>query len=382
MLGAELSRGTIDLGTVYSLDRRTAFRQRLREAEETGADISPAFKNWIADVSTYFHSVKRFLDSEESALWNLDQWSRERAIREYIHEAAPTIIDRLSQYSLSLGHLVGGLSQDDHQRYQSYYRRHLCKFYHYSPLLRRTYETPLGYAGDYEMMNMLYRDHAEGESLFGKIVNMYACQEPAAAANVNRLEFFGRKIVERLHSSAGGPLQIASIGCGPAREIQLLLERAPELGPRLDIALIDQEEAAITYCEHVLGPLANQTGARVRFIRESIRTLLTARRLSDALGPRDFIYSAGLFDYLGDRSFAALLETLLGALTPKGELFVGNVNVTNTSRWSMEYGADWHLMHRTPQQLLDFTKQLDPVPASCTIDQEPLGVNLFLHIVK
>ena len=169
---------------------------------------------------------------------------------------------------------------------------------------------------------MLYRDHAEGESLFAKVLNVYATWEDAARANINRIEFLGEKIRKTIAASSRERVRIASVGCGPAREIAALLAARPELGQRLDVALIDQEERSITYCERTLAPFLATTGVRIEFIRESVRKLLTTRQLGEALGSRELIYSAGLFDYLSDRTFSALLAALWGALAPGGTLAV------------------------------------------------------------
>ena len=144
----------------------------------------------------------------------------------------------------------------------------------------------------------------------------------------------------------------------------MLLEEHPELGPYVEVALIDQEERVLTYCERTLSPLALKTGAKVQFIRESVRRLLTTSKLRQALGERDFIYSAGLFDYLNQRSFSALLSVLYDALSPGGHLAVGNVAKHNPSRFFMEYCLDWFLIHRTPADLLEFARAL--APATCT----------------
>ena len=123
-----------------------------------------------------------------------------------------------------------------------------------------------------------------------------------------------------------------------------------------------------------------RTGARVQFIRESVRRLLTARRLSHALGEREFIYSAGLFDYLNERSFVALLRALFDALVPGGLIAVGNVAIDNPSRWAMEYFSEWFLIHRSADELRRFGDMLTPKPSHVSIDSEPLGVNLFLLV--
>lgn len=384
VLGIELESRGIDLGEVYRLGTRHSFAERLHGVldHELSANISMEFKAWVGDLRTFLESARAFLDSEERALDSLDRFSRDQALQAYLDEAAPKVVQRMNDASGELRSLVSDLRDDQHVEYRAYFRAQVMPLISQSPLLRRAYDKPLGYAGDYEMMNMLYRDHAEGDSLFAKALNMYGAQEPAAQANINRLEYLGDVIKKAVDASGGELVRLASIGCGPARELSLLLERQPECGPALDVALIDQEERVITFCERTLGPLAARTGARVQFIRESVRRLLTAKQLSSTLGERDFVYSAGLFDYLNQRSFSALLGALYSALVPGGQLAVGNVAAHNPTRWFMEYCLDWFLIHRSPEQLVAFARQLDPAPARVEVDAEPLGVNLFLRVWK
>ena len=383
VLGVELPEQGIDLNGLYRLDHRAGVGERLRSAVSQHQDVSDEFKAWTADLIDFFEGAKQCLDREEASFTDADSWTRDEAIRDCIAEAAPVVCERLNRASVELSEFVSGFDDEEHSVHRRFYRRHLCKYFHRSPLLRRAYYKPLGYAGDYEMMNMLYRSHAEGDTLFGMVVNVYACQEAAAQANINRIEYFTHRIAQMVAESPHGRLRIASVGCGPAQELRTLLEAHPEIGPHLDVALIDQEERAMQYCERTLAPLATRTGARVHFIGESIRRLLAARSLQDALGIRDLIYSAGLFDYLSDRSFQALLRTLYDATASDGHLYIGNVNVeTNTTKWSMEYASDWYLIHRSRHDLMELASHLVPHPGLLEVESEPLGVNLFLHISR
>jgi extracellular factor (EF) 3-hydroxypalmitic acid methyl ester biosynthesis protein len=383
VLGAELDFRGIDLGLVYRLGTRHGFAERfqavVRSTEATR--IFAEFKAWVADLHAYLLTTQDFLNAEERGLEGLDQLTRDQTLQEYLAEATPLLVTRMNQASRELADFASRLSDDQHPHYRAYFRGHLLPIFRASPLLRRAFDKPLGYAGDYEMMNMLYREHAEGDSLFARALNVYGAQEPAAVANINRLEYLGEKIAEMARQREGR-IRIASIGCGPAREITQLLERNPELGSRLEVALIDQERRAIGFCERTLGPLAAQTGAKVQFIEESVRRLLTARKLSATLGQRELIYSAGLFDYLNTRSVSALLGALYEALVPGGTLFVGNVAAHNPTRYFMEYCLDWFLIHRSPEELLGFAEALVPQPSVSDVEAEPLGVNLFLRVVK
>ena len=384
VVGVELSEGGLDLGVFYRVADRYSFAERLRgvERQSLDAQVSPAFKAWVADVRTYLETMRQFLDAEEQALASLDLLTRQQALSEYLGEAARAIVVRMNRAAEELATFARDLSTDEDALYRAFLRRNVLPLITCSPLLRRAYEKPLGYAGDYEVMNMLYRDHAEGETLFAKAMNMYGAQEAAAQANINRLEYLGRSIRQIVDSCRQERVRVASIGCGPARELLQILSLNPELGPRLDVALVDQEERAITYCERTLGPVAAACGARCRFIRESVRRLLVERQLSSALGVRDVIYSAGLFDYLNHRTFSALLAVLYGALDEEGTLIIGNVASHNPTRAFMEYYLDWFLIHRSPENLLGFAHGLNPPPRSATVDAEPLGVNLFLTVKR
>jgi extracellular factor (EF) 3-hydroxypalmitic acid methyl ester biosynthesis protein len=292
------------------------------------------------------------------------------------------LVPRMNAASQALGPLVMNVPPSDQALYRAFARRHLQPLLSQSPILRRTCEKPLGYPGDYEVMNMFYRNHAEGDSLFGKLLNIYAAQEPAAQATVNRLEYIQSKIRAAMPATGQERLRVASIGCGPAHELRRLLERWPDLGARLEVALIDQEDRALTYCERMLAPIAARTNARVHVIRESVRRLLGTQKLSETLGSRDLIYSAGLFDYFSDRSFAVLLAALYEALTPGGQLLVGNMSIDNPTRWFMEYCLDWFLIHRSEQDLLALASALRPRPAQVHVEAESSGVNLFLAVTR
>lgn len=382
VLGVELDSSGIDIGELYRRVARHGFAERWANVDRDArhSQLSPAFKAWVADVRAYLDATRRFLDAEEAALGGEDRLSREEALQQYLEEVAPPMAERLEAAGSELAGLVKDLTEAEHAAYRAFCRAHLAPLFLHSPFIRRATEKPLGYAGDYEMMNMLYRDRAEGDSLFGRALNLYATREPAAAANINRIEYLGEKIREAVRAAGRGRARLASIGCGPAAEIGQLLRTHPEVGPHLEVALVDQEERSIAYCERTLSPLARDTGARIHFIRDSIRRLLGARKLSETLGARDLVYSAGLFDYLNDRTFTALAGSLYDALVPGGLLAIGNVALDNPSRWMMEYISEWFLIHRSRAELAGFGSALTPAPSAVQVDSEPLGVNLFLLV--
>jgi extracellular factor (EF) 3-hydroxypalmitic acid methyl ester biosynthesis protein len=376
----ELEGAGLDLSAVYRLGARRSAADRWAGAHAAALrpDIAPALRAWVASLRGYLESVDAFLRGEEAALAGEDLATRRAVEGELLDLVGPDVASRVDSAWRELGPVVGHLAEEEHAAHRAFCQAQLGPLFFRSPFLRRAREKPLGYAGDYEMMNMLYRDHAEGPDLFARVMNLCGTRQAAARANVNRIAYLGGRIEAAARDCRRERLRVASIGCGPGQEIRELLSRRPELGPRLDVALIDQEERAIAHCERSLSPVARATGARLRVIPESVRRLLGGRGLADALGERDLVYSAGLFDYLSDRAFEALLGSLYAGLAPGGALLVGNVAADNPSRWAMEYLCEWFLVHRSPAELRERARGLAPAPASLEVDSEPLGVNLFL----
>jgi extracellular factor (EF) 3-hydroxypalmitic acid methyl ester biosynthesis protein len=384
VLGLALRDSGVDLSRVQRVSVRETVVERWQRTrgERRVERVAPAFRVWLAEVASQLEYAQTFLDREEAEMANWDLATRQVHSDELLNAVAPDVVGAMNRAGADLHQFVGTLDKEGHEAYRVVLQRQLGRFFARSPFLSRAMQKPLGYAGDYEMMNMLYREHREGTTLFGKALNVYATQQPVARANINRIEFIGAKIRAAIANKPEGRVRIASVGCGPAHEVFALLSARPELGPRLDVALIDQEERAIAHCERTLAPLAARTNATIRVIKASARRLLTDQKLGDALGTSDLVYSAGLFDYLADRSFSALLAVLHAAVAPGGTLLVGNVAEDNPDRWAMEYFTEWFLYHRSPGDLRVQAAQLRPGPTSVHIEAEPTGVNLFLVLQR
>ena len=67
-------------------------------------------------------------------------------------------------------------------------------------------------------------------------------------------------------------------------------------------------------------------------------------------------------------------------LIPGGELVVGNFHVSNPSKPFMEYWGDWHLIHRTEQELENLLPDSSAVQKSVIFEDS--GSQMFLDIKK
>ena len=99
-----------------------------------------------------------------------------------------------------------------------------------SPVAARCFHKPLGYAGDFEMMNMVYRNESLGGTLFGRSLSRVVLDSDAGRAVRHRAHYLAEKIEAAV--ACGGrhrPTRILSVAAGPAMELQLILRKDPGL---------------------------------------------------------------------------------------------------------------------------------------------------------
>jgi len=95
----------------------------------------------------------------------------------------------------------------------------------------------------------------------------------------------------------------------------------------------------------------------------------------------DFIYCAGLFDYLEDRICRKLMDYFYERLAPGGLLLATNVTPSNPFKSVMESFMEWHLIYRNEQQMMVIKPEAAP-PEVTTVRTEVTGINVFLEIRK
>ena len=97
-----------------------------------------------------------------------------------------------------------------------------------SPFAARCFHKPLGYAGDFEMMNMIYRNESLGGTLFGRSLSRAVLDSDAARAVRARAHYLVEKIeAATAHGGHHRPARILSVAAGPAMELQLMLQEEP-----------------------------------------------------------------------------------------------------------------------------------------------------------
>jgi extracellular factor (EF) 3-hydroxypalmitic acid methyl ester biosynthesis protein len=271
--------------------------------------------------------------------------------------------------------------------HQAYMKQHLHPLVLCSPFAYRTFAKPLGYAGDYEMVNMMMRNPFEGSTIFAKVVNLWFLEQPPAKAHRNRVAYLQRVLVEEAArlSRAGRPARVLNLACGPAMEVQRFIAESP-LADHVRLDLLDFNEETLTHTRKALEEAKRRyhRSTPLQYTNKPVHQLIKqSAKIVERTAEQqyDLIYCAGLFDYLTDGVCQRLMTLLYTWLAPGGLLLVTNVDPSNPLRFGMEHLLDWHLIYRDGAQL----RSLRPSQVASDdveVKSEITGVNLFLEVRK
>lgn len=236
-----------------------------------------------------------------------------------------------------------------------YIRQELREFLFLDPFVKRATVKPLGYAGDFEMMDAIYRNTNEGTNLLGKSLHKCTLNLKSAQAVFHRQNFFYRTILDRL-KKAEGKIHVLSVACGPAREVVTLVRNADQsLLDKLSIFLLDQDPRAITEAKHGIRIALLRSKKKLDFhcLNIEISRFAANPKKYVPVSEMDMIYSAGLFDYIKTRTAQKICSHLYSILNPTGEIFLGNFSADSDEIGIMEV-MDWSLIYRTDEELVAF----------------------------
>lgn len=225
----------------------------------------------------------------------------------------------------------------------------LRQIIHADPFTRRAFDKPRGYAGDAELLDLIYgREEqwpAPQASSIGRRIFHYTTAEPAPAG-VRARRGFVADLIDRLAEESDMP-HILSIAAGHLREASLSAAvKRRKIGRLVALDADDDSLREVEKCYSCYG---------VETVHARIRGLLTNRL---DLGKFDLVYTTGLFDYLQQPIGRRLVSNMFGMLRPGGQLVVANFLPGVRDVGYMEAYMDWFLIYRTRRDMVDLTLEI------------------------
>lgn len=349
--------------------------------------ILPEFKLAVADMQLLLMDLRRWLGQLEFGIRSEPVADRHQLELDVVRRIEAKTVKLVMDWFDRFDRIADSVEAPALPAHRAYARRLLHPLILCAPFVYRTFHKPLGYAGDYEMVNMILRAPYEGASLFAKLINVCFLRNPPAEAHRNRIAWLSNLLhreTER-RAGAGRRTRILNLGCGPAWELQSFLKDHPE-SEEADVVLLDFNEETLRHAESALAAIAAQhgRGVRLRVELRSVHQILkdsSSRKPFDPNGGFDVIYCAGLFDYISDRVCKRLMNQFYDWLAPGGVLVATNVNAAKPFRRSMEILLEWHLNYRDAPGLSALAPDASP-QGTRQLHSDPTGVNLMLEVRK
>jgi extracellular factor (EF) 3-hydroxypalmitic acid methyl ester biosynthesis protein len=345
--------------------------------------VSSEFKVQVMDIQAFLVSTRQWLEQAEFELGRrADRRGPEPEFAEF-EAVARRAISAFNAQHERFEELAYAIPEEHYEAHQEFVRRQWQPLFLCSPFGRRTFYKPLGYAGDYEMMNMIHRNRPEGGSLYEKLIHLLLVSQWPAQSVRNRITHLKEHLQQEAARAArqGRRARVLNVGCGPACEVQEFVRETP-LANEVDFVLLDFNEETLNYAagrvqeaKALLAPRATVETRRI-----SVHHLLrqNSRAEPAAAAGYDLIYCGGLFDYLSEPTCRALVDLFFNWLRPGGMVIAANMNDSKPFRNFIEFVLDWQLIYRDSAKMLALAPlRLRDV---ARVIAEPTSVNLFLHL--
>jgi hypothetical protein len=213
---------------------------------------------------------------------------------------------------------------------------------HQDPFTYRAFSKPRGYAGDAVMMDYIYglgeaRRAAREATPMGRAIFSHMGTRPSARAVRYRRQLLA-SLIDRTASRGG--TRVFALAAGHLREAGI--STAVRSGAIRDYIAMDQDADSLAVVDRDYARLG------VKAMTGSVRQIL-GRKVNQ--GQFDFVYAAGLYDYLAAPVASALTSRLFDMTEPGGTLLIPNFAAGGRDTGYMEAFMDWHLIYRTHAEM-------------------------------
>ncbi|WP_455220546.1 class I SAM-dependent methyltransferase [Kaarinaea lacus] len=375
----EITGEPIDYDRLQGIRAAHRLVNQHRQYVESSSELPSRIKARVYEIKDWLEQLM----AKTNAMMEGREYTSQDALEEFeeaiIEQVSDYFADMFPTHIMSFAQEIQAENDDVKKRAIEFLRHKLHGLIYQAPFADRVYSKPLGYAGDFEMMNLIYRSENIGKTLFARCLQRYYINEPSAQAVRNRADYLANKIINivKQHADSPVPVRILSVACGPAMEWQKLIPVLPD-NVQIEVDLLDQDQQALLSTQRQLKRLLAiyPKPIKFRYLNKAIKNIII--RGTDYKNYA-LVYSSGLFDYLSDSASAMAGASLHQCLKPGGQLIIGNFNVGNPNQMVMDYALDWPLIYRSKDDLNSLFKNLE---GSILIESESLGINLFCVIIK
>jgi len=374
VLGIHLEGDYLNIAALREQHRRHLISYALGPNREKNWQLVPAeFRQRCAEVLDLLRSCRPLLEerealdaTEESALLTMVETELTGPWLEICHE-----LDLILEHHSDNSEVVTALKK--------FTERVVTPEFMGGPVWERGYRKPLGYPGDYGVMDYIYSDADAGDTLYGRLLHRLG--RAALKCVATRKDMMSAMLTAHLQQTISSePLKIMSIGCGSSQEIREALQKP--ISRPAKFTLIDQDDRALNVSFERLYPetLRHAGMVQIQCLQTGFQRLVNPRSIKPAIEPQDILYSMGIMDYLRERRALRFCRTLYSLVRPGGTLVVANVEDPYKNwRWRADCIADWPLLCRTHDDMAAIGEDLG---GEYKVQEDPTRNVLMLSVRK
>lgn len=233
---------------------------------------------------------------------------------------------------------------------KSCFRSLLGPWIYDSVVLKRAFEKPRGYPGDYQLLEIIYNNVpvTDKNSRVGVFSDLHFLSDPLAIAVRERKDKMRQILSEFIARKKGTSANILNFASGSARETRELLKESNISS--VNFSLIDFDDEALDFTRSQLKDVRD---VKFSFIKEDIIRISLKNTPIPAIKDQDLVYSIGLIDYLPDRILKSFIKYSYDLLRQNGQLVLSHKDHTKVSTLVENWYCEWTFYERTKGQVLD-----------------------------
>lgn len=235
------------------------------------------------------------------------------------------------------------------------------------------YTKPLGYAGDYELLDMICDNKPKGDGRLGELIDKWVLELPFAHAIRERSEYIARLIFKIAKDwGAVVPIPITCLATASSRDVLTLVDNKD--APAMNITCLEMDSGAFIKPAKYIEELDAQS--QVSFFNDDL-TKIGNGGGNTFLHAQKVIFSSALLDHLEDEQVIELLNWAHERLMPNGFIILGQFHEDNPNRAYLEHILEWPLHYHEQELLRSLFKQSKFGKEDIHIDNPVEGVQMI-----
>lgn len=219
-----------------------------------------------------------------------------------------------------------------------------------SQIIKRSYEKPRGYPGDYLIFEMLYNGSLTNNGI-GYYLDKWVLNYELTRGVIYRKNKIKRILKELINNNR--KLDILNIGCGSSREIrELILEKNINIGNNVTFTCLDQDTEALNFSKKEIEKIDHNIN--ISFLKKDILNIILNRE-EKQLNKQDIVYSIGVADYFLKTTFENFIKYCYRLLRPKGKLIIPLCSSHNPKLYiPLRWFCEWDFYSHNANDIKNF----------------------------